>query len=88
MKKVVNVTEVNGEGLIKLLGEQVTIFCANYIWTGLLLGVNEDCILLENPAIVYETGPWDDKKWKDSQALSTKEFYIMKNAIEAFGIVK
>ena len=31
MKKLVEVTEVQGEGLEKLMGERVTLFCANYI---------------------------------------------------------
>ena len=41
MKKIVQ--EVTGEGLEKLLGERVTLFCANYIYTGVLAGVNELC---------------------------------------------
>ena len=53
MKKVVSVTEVEGEGLVKLLGEKITIFCLNYIYTGILEGVNETCVLLKDPAIVY-----------------------------------
>jgi hypothetical protein len=31
MKKIVSVTEVEGEGLIGLLGENVILFCMNYI---------------------------------------------------------
>ena len=42
MKKIVQ--EVEGEGLVKLLGERVTLFCANYIYTGKLEGVNESCV--------------------------------------------
>ena len=87
MKKIVNVTEVSGEGLDKLLGEVVTVFCMNYIYTGLLAGVNSDCVLLENPKIVYETGAFTDKAWKDAQALPA-DLYVMKSAIESFGIVK
>jgi len=87
MKKIVNITEVSGEGFEKLLGECVTLFCMNYIYTGRLAGVNSDCVLLENPAIVYETGAFTDKMWKDAQALPT-DLYIMKASIEAFGLVK
>ena len=57
MKKLVE--EVVGEGLEKLLGERVTLFCANYIYTGKLTGVNENCVLLSEAAIVYETGSFD-----------------------------
>ena len=48
MKKLVE--EVSGEGLEKLLGERVTLFCANYIYTGKLIGVNENCVLLSEAA--------------------------------------
>ena len=85
MKKLVE--EVSGEGLVKLIGERVTLFCSNYIYTGKLIGVNDECILLEDCGIVYETGSFDDKKWKDYQKLPN-QFYIMKQAIEGFGLVK
>ena len=57
MKKIVE--EVNGEGLDKLLGDRVTLFCLNYIYTGKLSGVNETCVLLTDAAIVYETGSFE-----------------------------
>lgn len=87
MRKIVNVTEVEGEGLVKLMGERVTLFCANYIWTGKLVGVNDTCVLLEDPGIVYETGPFDNAKWQDMQKLP-REFYIMLSSIEGFGVLK
>lgn len=85
MKKIV--TEVSGEGLEKLLGERVTLFCANYIYTGTLNGISENCVLLTDAAIVYETGPFSDKKWKDAQSLP-EEWYIQIDAIESFGKLK
>ena len=85
MKKIV--TEVSGEGLEKLLGEKVTLFCANYIYTGTLTGVNDDCVLLTNASIVYETGPFSDKKWKDAQELGG-DWYVQREAIESFGKLK
>ena len=88
MKKVVNVTGVAGEGLIKLLGEKITIFCLNYIYTGILEGVNETCVLLKDPAIVYDTGSFTDKKYSDVQALGVDEFYVRMNCIESFGKLK
>ena len=87
MKKIAIVTKVNGEGLDKLLGEVVTLFCMNYIYTGLLAGVNSDCVLLETPSIVYETGAFSEKAWKDAQQLPS-DLYVMKASIEAFGLVK
>ena len=87
MKKIVNVTEVSGEGFDKLLGEVITLLCMNYIYTGTLVGVNSDCVLLENPSIVYETGAFTDTAWKDAQRLP-HDLYVMKASIEAFGLVK
>ena len=63
MKKLVSVTEVEGEGLIALLGERVTLFCLNYIYTGKLTGVNDSCVKLEDASVVYETGPLKNKEW-------------------------
>ena len=85
MKKIVE--EINGEGLEKLLGETVTLFCVNYIYTGKLMGINETCVLLSNAGIVYETGAFTDKQWKDCQPLPN-DWYVMLNAIESFGVLK
>lgn len=82
MKKIVNVTEVDGEGLIGLLGEKVILFCLNYFYAGTLAGVNEDCVLLEDGGIVYETGAFSDKSWKDFQKIGN--VYVRIDMIEAF----
>lgn len=87
MKKVVNVAEVSGEGFEALLGERVTLFCLNYIYTGKLVGVNSTCVLLCEPAIVYETGAFTEKNWKDAQALP-HDLYVQISAVEAYGILK
>ena len=84
MKKII--TEVEDEGLISLLGQHVMLFCANYIYAGTLTGVNDDCVLLEDPKIVYETGAFADGKYKDFQNLPTKTWYVQTSAIESFGI--
>ena len=87
MKKIMTVTEVEGEGFLALLGKRITLFCMNYIYTGDLVGVNDTCLLLDNPAIVYETGSFDTKTWKDAQKLPNS-IYIQMGAVEAFGEVK
>ena len=87
MKKLVQVEEVAGEGLMALLGKRATFFCMNYIYTGDLVGVNDTCIKLDKPAIVYETGAFTTKEWKDAQALPAC-IYLQTSAIEAFGEVK
>ncbi len=87
MKKLKEVVEVENEGLISLLGKEVTFFCMNYIYAGKLIGVNETCVLLEKPKIVYETGSFSSKDWKDAQKLPNN-FYLQNSAFEGFGIVK
>lgn len=85
MKKIVE--EINGEGLEKLLGETVTLFCQVYIYTGKLIGVNEKCVLLQDASIVYETGSLLDKTWKDAQKLPY-DWYVSISSIESFGKLK
>lgn len=83
MKRIAEVVEVNGEGLEALLGENVLVFCLNYIYTGKLVGVNTTCILLEAPSIVYETGSFNATAFKDAQKLP-HPVYIQTSAIESF----
>lgn len=85
MRKIVE--EVSGEGLEKLMGERVTLFCLKYIYTGKLIGVNDKCVLLTEAAIVYETGSFSENNWKDAQKLP-KDWYVSTSAIESFGILK
>ena len=86
MKVLVETQE--GEGLESLMEQEVTFFCINYIYAGKLVGINTDFVKLENPKIVYETGAFTEKNWKDAQALPNKHFYIARQAIESFGIMK
>ena len=85
MKKIV---EVDEKGLESLIGERVLLMCANYFYSGRLIGVNSTFVLLEDPAIVYETGPFNDKKFKDEQPLHVKLWYVQTAAIESFGAGK
>lgn len=86
MKKIIESDDA--EGLIALLGENVTIMCLNYIYTGKLSGVNATCIKLENAHIVYETGAWNEKSFKDMQKLPGEAWYIQLGCIESFGLAK
>jgi hypothetical protein len=88
MKKLVKVEEVDGDGLVGLMGENVTLFCLNYIYTGRLTGVNDTFVKLENAGIVYETGSFTDKSFKDVQLIPVGEHYIQTAAIESFGKLK
>jgi hypothetical protein len=88
MKKLVTVTEVVGEGLESLLGENVMFFCVNYIYAGKLTGVNQLCVILEDAKIVYETGAFTEKGFKDAQKLPGKEWGIERAMIESWGVSK
>lgn len=85
MKKLITVTEVEGEGLEALLGESVLLFCLNYIYAGILSGINETCVQLTQAKIVYETGPFTQTGYKDAQPLPGESWYVQKGVIESFG---
>jgi hypothetical protein len=86
MKVLVETQE--GEGLESLMGKEITLMCMNYFYAGKLVGINADCVKLKNPKIVYETGDFTEKHWKDAQALPHKYFYVATQAIESFGEMK
>lgn len=83
MKTLVQVSEVEGEGLIALFGKRVLVMCSSYFYHGTLIGVNETCIKLDDAAIVYETGAWDGKALADAQRMGDAH-YVMIQAIESF----
>ena len=86
MKKLVE--EVEGEGLTKLLGQRVLLFCLNYTYEGKLIGVNETDVLLDDAGIVFETGPFNESAFKDLQKLPHPQHYIRTGAIESYGLSK
>ena len=88
MKKLVNVVEVEGEGLDALIGEQVMLFGLNYIYAGQLTGVNDSIVQLTGAKIVYETGPFTEKGYRDAQPLPGEAWYVQRGAIESFGLGK
>ena len=67
-----------------LLGKEICIFGAVYIYSGTLSGVNGDTVMLTNTSIVYETGAFSDKKWKDAQKMPANEVMIQKAMVESF----
>ncbi len=85
MKRIIE--DTSPSGLEGLLGERITIFAANYIYTGKLTGVNDDDVELQDAAIVYETGEFSAPGWKDAQTLPDT-WHVAKLAIESYGILK
>lgn len=88
MKQIVTVTEVEGEGLEALLGQNVLLFCLNYFYAGKLTGVNQTFVKLEDAKIVYETGDFAKSGYTDAQKLPGSAWYVQTSAIESFGIGK
>lgn len=85
MKKLATVEQVDNEGLDGLLGERVLLMCAGYFYEGILVGVNDTFVKLDDAAIVYATGVWSDKAYADIQKLHQKEWYVQRGLIESFG---
>ena len=88
MKKAqkIEVIEVDGEGLVAMLGERVLLMCVNYYYEGILEGVNDTDVLLSDAGIVYLTGPWDEKAWSDRQAIPVPQIGVKMQAIESYFI--
>ncbi len=85
MKVVVQ--EREGEGLEAFLGKRVTLFCGVYIYTGTMVGLNDNSVKLTEAKIVYETGELSSGSWKDAQSIP-KDWYVMIQSIESFGDMK
>ncbi len=84
MKRLV---ETTGDGLEKYLGEKVALFCAVYIYTGKLTGVNDCEVELTDGAIVYETGELASGEWLNSQPLPSP-WHVRTSTIESWGAAK
>lgn len=85
MRKIVQVQEVEGEGLESLLGERILLICAGYFYEGKLIGVNDSFVKIEDAAIVYSTGDWKENYYSDIQKLHQKDWYVQIGLIESFG---
>jgi len=84
MKRLIESTD---GGFDAMLDQKICVFCGVYIYTGKLAGVNEDHIELQDPQLVYETGPLTDGEWKDAQKLPSP-WRVMRGGIESWGPAK
>lgn len=76
-----NAIEDTGDGLESLLGQRVEVWCANYIYGGVLVGVSGTFLKLDPASVVYVTGPLDATEWKDAQRLVRPAFVLL-SAVE------
>jgi len=88
MKTVRAIEEKENEGMMALMGKRVLIMTAGYFYEGELVGVNDTCVKLSDPSIVYETGKFSDKTYDDIQKLHTNIWYVQTGLIESFGVSK
>ena len=82
------IIEVSNEGLDALLGKRVLIMTAGYFYEGKLIGINETFVKISDAHIVYETGAFGDKTYKNKQKLHTDSWYIQFGLIESYGVSK
>lgn len=68
-------------------GVQVTFFCLNYIYTGIIEAVNGETIVLKGARLVYETGAFTDVNFKDAQSFGSAQWFVRIPAIESFGVL-
>ena len=83
MKKII--IEVENEGLVALMGEEVVIYAGVFIYSGVLDGVNDKFIRLTGARVVYDTGPLQGKEFLKDEETGTA-WYVMTHAIESFGL--
>ena len=86
-EEVTSVIEGEG-GPVTMLGKTVYVACTSYAYTGVLSGANDKFIELSDPKIVYETGAWNSKDWKDAQSLPSKSATIFFAQIESMFVVE
>jgi len=81
------IVETTGDGLEGLLGERITVWCCNYIYAGVLEGVGDHDIKLNDAYVVYETGPLTDSGFENAEKLPSA-WYIRTSAIESYGVMQ
>lgn len=81
MKRIIETTD---DGFEALLGKSIQLWCMVYIYTGKLVGVNDDHLELEDAAVVFETGELRAKEWKDAQPVDGL-LRVMRRFIESWG---
>lgn len=84
MKKVIQVTEVEGEGLESFLNKRIFVVCRSYFYAGTLTGINDTCILLEDARFVLQSGSFEGSKFDEAEKVKGGKIYVATNAIEAF----
>lgn len=68
-----------------LIGKQVEVMWMNgslLIYAGVLAEMKDTCLVLKDPALVWETGPHTDKKYKEAQRFGT-DLYVRLDGVSS-----
>jgi len=84
---MLTIMESSQTGLTEYLGKKITLFCCNYIYTGTLVALDKSWAKIEGAGIVYETGAFSEKNWKDMQPLP-HPVYIRLSSVESVMVLK
>jgi hypothetical protein len=84
MKKLVNVVEVENEGLMSFMGERIFIVAQSYFYEGVLSGVNNTCVLLEDAYFVLESGDFTKNTITNAEKICNGKLYVQCSSIESF----
>lgn len=71
------------EALARLTGEQVWLWCINYVYYGTIADVSSTDVLLENATIVLESGDFKDDSFKEYENVPYP-VHVRTSAIESF----
>jgi hypothetical protein len=88
MKKFGRITEVEGEGLTSLLGQDVILFCLDRIYTGKLSGVSDSDVLLEDAEIANDSAHVVYQVVGRFTVKLPNAIYVRTSAIESYTILK
>jgi hypothetical protein len=78
---------LENEGLTAFLGQRVLLMGLKFFYEGILVSVNGTLAKLQDAGIVYETGRWDAKVYKDLQKVHA-DLYVNMEAVESFCLSK
>lgn len=85
--KVVQLESVvveESRGLLEERGKVVLVHCINYIYSGMLTNVSDTEVELTKAQVVFETGGYSDKKFKNAQSVQNTPVHLSRGAIESW----
>jgi hypothetical protein len=68
--------------LLSNMGKRVLLLCESYFYDGIVEDLTPTEVRLRDASIVYETGEWTDKVYKDAQKLP-RPLVVMLSKVEA-----